>query len=66
MHNAKELENLEQIKTAISQLDPKGTNETVTRAMTIVSIAAELIGKGQSVRDFDLLEGLKKAVKSEP
>ena len=66
MHNEKEVADLEQIKAAISQIDLKGTNETVTRAMTIVSIAADLVGKGQPVHDFVLLEGLKNSVRSEP
>jgi hypothetical protein len=66
MHNAKELEDLEQIKTAISQLDLKGTNETVTKAMTIVSVAADRVNKGQLINAFALLNEMKSVIEREP
>jgi hypothetical protein len=66
MNNAKELDNLEQIKAAISQLDPKGTNAIVTKAMTIISVAAELVSKGQSINAFTLLNEMKSVIAREP
>jgi hypothetical protein len=66
MHNAKELEALEQIKAAICQLDPKGTNTTVTKAMTIVSVAAELVTKGLPINAFVLLKEMKSVIECEP
>jgi len=66
MNNAKELDNLEQIKAAISQLDPKGTNVIVTKAMTIISVAAELVSKGQSINAFTLLNEMKSVIAREP
>jgi len=59
MHNMNELADLEQIKVAISQLDSRGTNETVTQAMTIVSLAAEHVVKGLAVKADVLLDEMK-------
>lgn len=66
MHNTKELDDLEQIKAAISQLDPKGINNTVTEAMTIVSVAAELVSKGQPINAFALLDEMKRIIERNP
>ena len=59
MRPVNELDDLEQIKAAISRLDTKGANETVTQAMTIVSLAAEHVVKGQAVKADLLLDEMK-------
>lgn len=60
MYNVNELDDLEQIKAALSQLDLKGTDDTVTQAMTVVSLAAELVVKGRAVKAEVLLNEMKK------
>lgn len=40
-----EIRDLEQIRAALSSLDIKGTNETVTQAMTIIAVAEKLVQK---------------------
>lgn len=60
MYNVNELDDLEQIKAALSQLDLKGTDDTVTQAMTVVSLAAELVVKDRAVKADVLLNEMKK------
>jgi len=55
MKKSDEIYNLNQIWQALSFLDLKGTNETVTMAMTIVSIAKDLIQRGEPVEASILL-----------
>ena len=47
MSKQEEIHNLQQIKNALSFLDLKGTDETVTMAMTIVSVAEGFVRRGQ-------------------
>ena len=47
MSKQEEIHNLQQIKHALSFLDLKGTNETVTMAMQIVSVAEGFVRRGQ-------------------
>ena len=47
MNKLSEINNLNQIWQAISQLDLKGANGTVTMVMTIVSIAKDFIQRGE-------------------
>ena len=47
MSKLDEAHHLEQIRQAISFLDLKGTNETVTKAMTIVALAEDFVRQGK-------------------
>ena len=49
MHKQNEIHNLEQIRHALSFLDLKGTNETLTRAMSIVAVAEDCIRRGETL-----------------
>ena len=61
MRKLSEIKNLEQIRQAISCLDLKGTDETVTLAMTIVSVAEDFLRKGQPLDACLLLQHAQRA-----
>ena len=51
MHSAYTLQVLGQIKHAIASLDLKGTNDTVTKAMEIVSNAETFVRNNKSAEE---------------
>ena len=51
-----EVHNLEQIRHALSSLDLKGTDETVTMAMAIVAVAEGFVRRGEPFDARLLLE----------
>ena len=55
MNKLNELHNLNQIWQAISMLDSRGTDATVTMAMTIVSIAKDFVQRGEPLEASLLL-----------
>jgi len=63
MSIASEIRNLEQIRHALLSLDAKGTDETVTMAMTIVCIAQDFVQKGLPVKTSALLQHAKNVVR---
>ena len=64
MDTLSELRNLEHIRHALSTLDLKGTDETVTMAMTIVSVAKDFVRRGQPLETALLLKHARQAALS--
>ena len=60
MSTLTEIRNLEHIRHALSFLDLKGTDETVTMAMTIVSVAEDFVRRGQPLETALLLKHAKQ------
>jgi len=61
MNKLDEIHNLEQIRHAFSFLDLKGTDETVTMAMTIVAIAEDCVRRGQPLEATLLVQHARRA-----
>jgi len=56
MHNTKEIHHLEQIKSAIAELDVKCQSELITQAMGIVSAAIDMVRADSEVTPKKLLD----------
>ena len=61
MNKSGEIHNLEQIRHALSFLDLKGTDETVTMAMTIVAVAEDFVRRGQPLEAALLVQHARRA-----
>ena len=56
MNKLDEVCDLEQIRMALAALDVKGTNKTISIAMTIVSVAKDCVRRGQPLDATLLLQ----------
>lgn len=58
MAHKKEIDDLEQVRAALSALDLKGSDKSVTKAMTIVAIAKDFVCAEKTFTARDLLSHL--------